>query len=139
MHFPHIASWASACAGPPACSHQKRQVRRSCRSWESESATSRCARHASAPFCKRLHQQLQGLGISTIVFAGVQTSGCVLSGVRAAHDLDYRVIVLSDGCADPDASVHAFLMNTIFPKQATVMTINEYEKTLAAARGAARP
>jgi nicotinamidase-related amidase len=86
-----------------------------------------------------LHQQLQGSGISTIVFAGVQTSGCVLSGVRAAHDLDYRVIVLSNGCADPDAAVHAFLMNTIFPKQATVMTVNEYGETLAATRGVARP
>ena len=90
------------------------------------------------PFLRTaLHQQLQELGITTIVFVGVQTSGCVLTGVRVAHDLDYRVIVLSDGCADPDVPTHAFLMNTIFPKQATVMTVNEYEEALA--RAPARP
>jgi nicotinamidase-related amidase len=84
-----------------------------------------------------LHEQLQKLAITTIAFAGVQTSGCVLTGVRVAHDLDYRVIVLSDGCADPDVPAHAFLMNTIFPKQATVMSVNEYEEALP--RASARP
>jgi nicotinamidase-related amidase len=86
------------------------------------------------PFLRTtLHQQLQDFGITTIVFAGVQTSGCVLTGVREAHDLDYRIIVLSDGCADPDAPAHAFLMNTIFPKQATIMAVSDYEQALARA------
>jgi nicotinamidase-related amidase len=69
-----------------------------------------------------LHDQLRRRGIETIVLAGVHTSGAVLSTLRDAHDRDYRVIVLRDGCADPDPTVHDVLMNMIFPKQATVIT-----------------
>lgn len=69
-----------------------------------------------------LHAKLLSAGIDTLVLAGVHTSGAVLSTVREAHDLDYRLIVLSDGCADPEPEVHAFLVGRIFPKQATVMT-----------------
>ena len=50
-----------------------------------------------------LHEQLQARGIDTLVLAGISTSGCVHSTVLDAFDRDYRVIVLSDACADPDA------------------------------------
>ena len=73
-----------------------------------------------------LDGQLRKAGINTLVVAGIHTSGCVLTCVRDAHDLDYRVIVLSDGCADPDPSIHTFLVRSIFPKQATVMEVAEY-------------
>ena len=45
--------------------------------------------------------------------------------VREAHDLDYRVIVLSDACADPDAQVHDFLVGRIFPRQALVCAASD--------------
>ena len=69
-----------------------------------------------------LHRQLQAAAVDTLVLTGVHTSGVILSTVREAHDLDYRVIVLADGCADPDTQVHAFLVDRIFPKQASVCT-----------------
>jgi nicotinamidase-related amidase len=72
-----------------------------------------------------LDQQLRGKGIDTVILAGISTSGVVLSTVRDAADRDYRVIVLADGCADPDAEVHTFLTERIFPRQAQVMTIAE--------------
>ncbi|HWF55396.1 MAG TPA: cysteine hydrolase [Solirubrobacteraceae bacterium] len=72
-----------------------------------------------------LDQQLRGNGIDTVILAGISTSGVVLSTVRDAADRDYRVIVLADGCADPDAEVHTFLTERIFPRQAQVMTIAE--------------
>jgi nicotinamidase-related amidase len=56
----------------------------------------------------------------TLVLLGVSTSGVVLSTVRHAADVDYRIVVVEDGCADPDAEVHRVLMEKVFPRQATV-------------------
>jgi nicotinamidase-related amidase len=78
-----------------------------------------------------LHDQLQDLGVDTIVLAGISTSGVVLSTVIEAHDLDYRVIVLADGCADTDAEVHTFLLEKIFPRRAAVITLAELPALLS--------
>lgn len=78
-----------------------------------------------------LHRQLRSAGIETLVLAGVHTSGVVLSTAREAHDLDYRVIVLSDGCADPDPDIHALLVGKILSRQATVMTIGQFVELLS--------
>ena len=80
-----------------------------------------------------LDAQLKRAGIETLVLAGVHTSGVVLSTVREAHDLDYRVIVLSDACDDPDQEVHDFLVTKIFPRQATVVTVAQFANLLQAA------
>jgi nicotinamidase-related amidase len=72
-----------------------------------------------------LHEQLQAAGIDTLLLAGISTSGCVLSAVRDAHDRDYRLLVLSDLCADPESDVHAFLIERLFPRQADVITSAE--------------
>jgi nicotinamidase-related amidase len=77
-----------------------------------------------------LHEQLQANGIDTLILAGISTSGVVLSTVRDGHDRDYRLIVLSDLCADPEADVHAFLMERIFPRQAEVITSAELDDLL---------
>lgn len=77
-----------------------------------------------------LDAQLRQAGIGTLVLTGVHTSGVMLSTVREAHDRDYQIIVLSDACADPDPAVHEFLVGTIFPKQATVMTTDEFKRLL---------
>jgi len=79
-----------------------------------------------------LDEQLKARGITTIAFAGIHSSGCVLTGVREGHDLDYEVIVLADGCADPDPAVHAFLVEKIFPKQGRVLTIAEFGAEIGA-------
>jgi nicotinamidase-related amidase len=72
-----------------------------------------------------LHEQLQARGIDTLILGGISTSGVVLSTVRDAHDRDYRLIVLSDLCADPEADVHTFLVERIFPRQGEVITSAE--------------
>jgi nicotinamidase-related amidase len=64
------------------------------------------------------------------VLAGVRTSGVVLSTVRHAGDLDYRLVVVRDCCADPDAEVHAMLLDIIIPKQAAVVTMPELAEAL---------
>jgi len=78
-----------------------------------------------------LHDQLQARGVDTLVLAGVSTSGCVLSTARDAADKDYRLYVLADGCADPDAEVHDVLLRKVLPRQADVVTIAELEGVLS--------
>jgi nicotinamidase-related amidase len=63
---------------------------------------------------------LDGRGIDTLVLAGVQTSGVVLSTVCDAADRDYRLLVLEDCCADADAGLHETLTSNVFPRQADV-------------------
>ncbi|MDP6782522.1 MAG: cysteine hydrolase [Dehalococcoidia bacterium] len=69
---------------------------------------------------------LRARDIDTVVLMGIVTSGCVLSTVRWAADADYGVVVLSDGCGDRDDEVHRLLMEKVFPRQATVVTAQEF-------------
>lgn len=73
---------------------------------------------------------LRSLDVDHLVLTGVATSGVVLSTLRAAADLDYRITVLSDGCADADQEAHDLLMTKIFPTQATVATAGEWAAAL---------
>lgn len=72
-----------------------------------------------------LDDRLRVRGIDTLLLAGVSTSGVVLSTVRDAADRDYRILVLSDLCADPDPEVHAVLTERVFPRQADVLASTE--------------
>lgn len=69
---------------------------------------------------------LRSQAIDTLVLTGIATSGVVLSTVRAAADLDYRLVVLSDCCADGDEEVHRVLTTKVFPRQAEVLTAEEW-------------
>ncbi len=69
-------------------------------------------------------------GINTLVLLGIATSGVILSTVRWAADMDYELVVLSDGCADRDEEVHRVLMQKVFPRQATVVTVQEFLDSL---------
>ncbi len=69
---------------------------------------------------------LNARGIDTLVLMGVATSGCVLTAVRWAADIDYHLIVLADCCADRDEEVHRVLTEKVFPRQATVVTSREF-------------
>lgn len=77
-----------------------------------------------------LAAQLAARGVTTLVLAGIATSGVVLSTVRDAVDRDYRLLVLSDACADGDEEVHRVLMTKVFPRHAEVLTLDEWAKTL---------
>jgi nicotinamidase-related amidase len=74
---------------------------------------------------------LRGYGASSLVLAGVATSGVVLSTVRQAADLDFELTVLSDACADRDPEVHTVLTEKVFPKQAKVLTVDDWTTSLA--------
>ena len=68
-----------------------------------------------------LDRQLRDRGITTLVLAGISTSGVVLSTVIEAADRDYRLYVLSDGTEDPDEQARDVLLGRIFPRRAQVI------------------
>ena len=68
---------------------------------------------------------LREMGCDNLVIMGVATSGCVLSSVRWAVDVNYSFIVVSDACSDGDPEVHRVLTEKVYPRQGTVMTTDE--------------
>lgn len=68
-----------------------------------------------------LDRQLRDRGITTLVIAGLTTSGVVLSTVTDAADRDYQLYILSDAVADPDQQAHEILMTSIFPRLAHII------------------
>jgi nicotinamidase-related amidase len=89
-------------------------------------------RRVSAFTGSDLEVVLRGLGAGTLVLAGIATSGVVLSTLRQAADLDYRLVVLADGCLDADPDVHRVLTEKVFPRQAMVCTVAEWAAQLSA-------
>ena len=81
---------------------------------------------ASAFHDTDLETILKNKGITQLFLIGVATEGCVLSTARQATDLDYSVVVISDGCADPDNEIHEALVKKVFLRAASVVTIEEF-------------
>ena len=85
----------------------------------------------SGPFTTtNLDERMKKQGIDTLVLIGVNTSGSVLSTVRGAADLDYKLFVISDCCADRDEEVQRVLMEKVFYHQSTVITAQVFLELL---------
>jgi nicotinamidase-related amidase len=83
-------------------------------------------RRVSAFTGSDLEVLLRGLDAGTLVLTGIATSGVVLSTLRQAADLDYRLTVLADGCLDADPEVHRVLTEKVFPRQADVVSVDDW-------------
>ncbi|MCH7959113.1 MAG: cysteine hydrolase [Candidatus Hydrogenedentes bacterium] len=83
-------------------------------------------RRVNAFFNTDLDTVLRSLGIETIVLTGIATRGVILSTTRHAADADYEIVILEDGCADPDPEIHDFLIRKILPWQATIGTAKSF-------------
>ncbi|WP_341874328.1 cysteine hydrolase [Microbispora hainanensis] len=81
-----------------------------------------------------LDRRLRDRGITTLVIAGITTSGVVLSTLTDAADRDYRLYVLSDGVADLDPHAHQALMTGIFPRLAHIVDTAELRSLLRESR-----
>ncbi len=75
---------------------------------------------------------LRSSGIDTLVLAGVSTLGVVESTARAAIDMDFRVVVLADGCADASDEAHEAAIHHVIPFSAKVKTCAEFIRDLDA-------
>jgi nicotinamidase-related amidase len=91
------------------------------------------AKHRTSAFSGSAFEMiLRAHNIETLILMGHATSGVILSTVRLAADLDYRLIVVEDGCADRDPEVHRLLMEKVFPRQASVVRAKDLVSALAA-------
>ena len=77
-----------------------------------------------------LEMILRAKGIDTLVLLGISTSGVILSTVRHGADADYKLVVVSDCCADMDDEVHRVLTEKVFVRQATVVSASELTAAL---------
>jgi nicotinamidase-related amidase len=65
---------------------------------------------------------LREMGKDTLILMGVAPSGCVLSTIRWAVDVNYQPIVVADACSDADPEVHRVLTEKVYPRQGAVLT-----------------
>jgi nicotinamidase-related amidase len=80
-----------------------------------------------------LDTQLRERSITTLILAGITTSGVVLSTALDAHDRDYQVFVLADASADFQSGVHDFFIERFFPQVAQVITVAQLPALLSGA------
>ena len=69
---------------------------------------------------------LRSLSVDHRVLTGIPTSEVVLSTTRQVADVDFRLTVIADGCADVDPEVHRVLTEKVIPRQATVRNANDW-------------
>merc|ERR1712060_138064 len=72
-------------------------------------------------------------GFTSLVIGGVSTSGVVLTTTREAWDMDLKITVLKDLCAD-EPEKHDALCDVIYPGMGTVTTAGEWVAGLKGAR-----
>jgi nicotinamidase-related amidase len=74
---------------------------------------------------------LRAHDIGTLILCGIATSRVVLSTLRYAADLDYRLAVAHDCCSDSDPEVHRVLVEKVFFRAGSVLTADEILGALA--------
>ncbi|MBP1857824.1 cysteine hydrolase [Rhizobium herbae] len=67
--------------------------------------------------------RLEGAGIDTLVFSGVETDVCVHASVLDAIDLGFRVIVAADAVASGDKTAHTLVLEHLLPRFAEQLEI----------------
>ncbi|MFJ9038563.1 cysteine hydrolase family protein [Streptomyces sp. NPDC102406] len=92
-------------------------------------------RRASAFSGSDLDVVLRARGIDSLVLTGIATSAVVLATLCQANDLDFGLTVLSDGCLDPDPTVHQVLTERLFPQWADVRTVDDWAEATASSHG----
>jgi nicotinamidase-related amidase len=78
-------------------------------------------RRASVFYGTSLDADLRTRGVSTLVMAGISTTGVVLSSVAWACDADYDVRMVQDCCYDPDQDAHEALFRSGFGGRAQIV------------------
>ncbi|WP_405056577.1 isochorismatase family protein [Kribbella sp. NBC_01505] len=78
-----------------------------------------------------LDADLQSRNISTLVLAGIATNFGVESTARAADDLGYETVYLTDAMTGLDQQAHDFAVTQIFPRLGTLTTGAEYIAALS--------
>ena len=87
-----------------------------------------------------LTEQLKRIDVDEVIFCGAMTHMCIDTSVRAAFDLGFRCLVVSDACATKDLEyggvlvdapqVHTAYMAALSSVFAHVLMVNELETHL---------
>ena len=87
-----------------------------------------------------MNDQLQNLNVGEVIICGAMTHVCIDTTVRAAFDLGYRCLVVSDACATRNmqfgsvaieaSQVHAAFMAALSSPFAQVIEANKLESQL---------
>ncbi len=92
----------------------------------------RVTKHCFGAFANTgLDHMLRGQGVTQVFIAGISTSVGVESTARAAYDLGYNVVFVTDAMTDRDPEVHQFSVEKIFPKLGERTTTAEVKQKLA--------
>ena len=81
-----------------------------------------------------LDTTLRNLGVTTCVIAGVTTCVCVSNTVRGGVELNYRMILVSDGIAEVSREAHDAELRTMSSLFADVRRTSEVEALLSSVR-----
>lgn len=90
----------------------------------------RVAKRRFSPFVARaaeidLDQELRDRGIANLLVTGVATNFCCETTARDAMMLDYRVVMVSDGCAARYREDHLVGLQSVFQSFGDVLTTDE--------------
>jgi len=77
-----------------------------------------------------LDRILRNLGVTTLLFTGTSTGGCVESTARDALDLGYDVVIVSDGCADSTRQAHQLALGRMAGAGAQVRSTDDVQSAL---------
>ncbi len=69
---------------------------------------------------------LRSKGIDTLVLTGVSSLGVIESTARFAFDMDYRIFVLGDCCADRDPESNQLALTRFLPRISTVSSTDDF-------------
>lgn len=92
---------------------------------------------ASAFAASDLDNYLRGQGITRLYLAGYATHVCIESTLRAAHDLGYEAVVLSDATAAFTAQQQQHVLNEVIHHFGWAIPTQEFVKALSTSDGVA--
>ena len=78
-----------------------------------------------APGASPLERTLRSRGIDTLLIAGTKTNVCCEATARAAWDMDFSVVMVSDCCAALSDQEHLASLNSIIQQFGDILTIDE--------------
>lgn len=87
--------------------------------------------HASCFHQTDLHQQLQELGVDSLVCCGFTTSGCVRATAVDGLQYNYRTAIISDATGDRDEAAHSSNLRDFGLKYGEVMTYEQVSRMAA--------
>jgi nicotinamidase-related amidase len=98
---------------------------------DAQASDLRVTKHCFGAFGRTgLHEELQQRSVTQVFIAGISTGIGVESTARAAYDLGYNVVFVTDAMTDRDAEVHQWCVDKVFPRMGERATTEEVQGKL---------